>query len=589
MTLRHALLLAAAALAVPGAAVASDTDGAAAAARVPLPSQLSEAQRSDYRFVFSAIRAGDWTGAQARLASMGEGPLHDAARAELYLAPGSPKVELDPLMGLLARAPDLPQAPQLARLARTRGATSLPDLPSAQDLVWQSGQPRRSRPAATKGDRVAAELEPLIQPLIVADQPSQAEALLLAREAELGPEARTEFQQRIAWSYYLIGNDAAARQMAARARAGRGDWAVQADWVTALASWRLKECGAAGEAFQAVATRSTDPEMNAAGHYWAARADMMCGKPERVQARLRSAARLGETFYGLLAESALGIRAAGASKLHDYRDSEWRSVAARPNATRAMALAEIGERTLADQFVRHQARIGGRADHDGLIHLAEQLNLASTVHWLAHNAPRGTSVDPSARYPSPDWKPARGWRVDRALAYAHALQESGFRTQVVSPAGASGLMQVRPGTAGDMARSRGEVFEPRQLSEPSLNLEYGQSYLEHLRDLPATQGLLPKVMAAYNAGPGPVATWNVRRFDQGDPLLYIESLPYWETRGYVPIVFRNYWIYEQKANAPSTSRRALAQGLWPRFPGPGGGGAVRMEDGQMRPVTLGTD
>jgi len=53
---------------------------------------------------------------------------------------------------------------------------------------------------------------------------------------------------------------------------------------------------------------------------------------------------------------------------------------------------------------------------------------------------------------------------------------------------------------------------------------------------------------------------------RGDPLLYIESIPYWETRGYVPIVLRNYWIYEEEAGKGSASRLALAQGLWPRFP-----------------------
>jgi hypothetical protein len=82
-------------------------------------------------------------------------------------------------------------------------------------------------------------------------------------------------------------------------------------------------------------------------------------------------------------------------------------------------------------------------------------------------------------------------------------------------------------------------------------MEFGQSYIESLRDHHATGGLLPKVIAAYNAGPVPIAAWNSRAMDGGDPLLYIESIPYWETRGYVPIVLRNYWIYEKKAGKPS--------------------------------------
>ena len=165
---------------------------------------------------------------------------------------------------------------------------------------------------------------------------------------------------------------------------------------------------------------------------------------------------------------------------------------------------------------------------------------------------------------------------ERAARFAHALQDSSFRTAVVSPAGARGLMQVRPGTAGDIARARGDAFSPDQLSNPAANLEYGQSYLEYLRGHHGTGGLLPKVIAAYNAGPAPISEWNTRRFGEGDPLLYIESIPYWETRGYVPIVLRNYWIYEQQAGKESSSREALAQGMWPRFPGLPGATAVRL-------------
>ena len=43
--------------------------------------------------------------------------------------------------------------------------------------------------------------------------------------------------------------------------------------------------------------------------------------------------------------------------------------------------------------------------------------------------------------------------------------------------------------------------------------------------------------------------------------------PYAETRGYVPIILRNYWVYEQKEGKISSSREALVQGLWPKFPG----------------------
>src|SRR3546814_18661765 len=101
--------------------------------------------------------------------------------------------------------------------------------------------------------------------------------------------------------------------------------------------------------------------------------------------------------------------------------------------------------------------------------------------------------------------------LSKALVFAHALQEANFRASVVSPAGARGLMQVLPGTAKMMARQRGGIVDPAQLDNPSTNMEYGQRYLERLRDMSATGGLLPKVMAAYNAGPVPVGRWKDRK------------------------------------------------------------------------------
>ena len=82
-------------------------------------------------------------------------------------------------------------------------------------------------------------------------------------------------------------------------------------------------------------------------------------------------------------------------------------------------------------------------------------------------------------------------------------------------------------------------------------------------------------MAAYNAGPLPVSRWNTEIRGGSDPLLWMESIPYWETRGYVSIVMRNYWMYERQAGGPSESRLGLVQGMWPKFPGLDGAGNVR--------------
>ena len=103
------------------------------------------------------------------------------------------------------------------------------------------------------------------------------------------------------------------------------------------------------------------------------------------------------------------------------------------------------------------------------------------------------------------------------------------------------------------------------LYDAAYNLEFGQSFIERMRSSAYTGGQLPKVIASYNAGPLPVGRWAYIQ-DKGDPVLWIESIPFWETRYYVPAVMRNLWVYEGLARREPASLKALAQHRWPAFP-----------------------
>src|SRR3546814_2514180 len=84
-------------------------------------------------------------------------------------------------------------------------------------------------------------------------------------------------------------------------------------------------------------------------------------------------------------------------------------------------------------------------------------------------------------------------------------------------------MQLMPGTARQIAGTSSLPSDESSLADPSFNIEFGQTYLEELRDSPWTGGLLPKVIAAYNAGPGSVKKWNEELRDGNDPLLRSEE------------------------------------------------------------------
>lgn len=542
-----------------------------------LPPVLTDGQRDAYLAVFADLKAGLWADAAAKIDALPAGPLKSYARAELFTEKGSPKVtDASALTALLSEAPWLPQATQLAAMAQARGAADVPALPSQQRLIWLGSAPARERASSVRDDPIAAQLAPKILPLIKIDDPAGCEAVLATDGANLSGPALTEWRQRIAWSYYLNGDDANARRLAAQARSGDGEWRVQADWTEGLAAWRQRDYTAAVDAFASVAMRGGDPDILAAGHYWAARALMAAGEPDKVQSRLRAAAHYGETFYGILAAQALGLRQLPPHE-RDELSRQWPRLAAIPDLRIAKAMSEIGERDRASELLRFQAKLGRPEDHSLLASLAARLNLPETQLYLAHNGPSGAQPSASTRYPVPNWSPNGGWRIDKSLVYAHALQESRFRSDAISPAGAYGIMQVLPGTAQIIAKRRGQTAPDRTLLlNPSVNLDYGQARMEIVRDYSATGGLLPKVIMGYNAGPGMLDVWNTKVKGGEDPLLFMESIPYWETRGYAVTVLRNYWMYERNAGQASPSLKAMAEGLWPRFPGLPGAQAVRL-------------
>jgi soluble lytic murein transglycosylase-like protein len=553
------------------AAQANTSDGfRAIISAQPAPTVLDAKEKAVFAAIYEAIRTENWDDATRLIDAAPQGPMSAMARAELYVAPNSPKVEASQLQALLETAPYLPQAEQLATMARKRGIEVLPNRPGIRRFSWLGGAPKRDLPASKASDSIRAELQIFIKN----DEPFAAEQFLESKALELSLEALTELRYRVAWSYYIENDDASAKRVATVAQMAGGDWATQAAWVRGLATWRLGEYTASYDAFDLVSRLATNDDLKAAGLFWGARAAMAARQPQHIQSKMQKAAQLPETFYGLLASETLGMEpiARNAAKVAKL---DWTSLKDQQNAVLAVSLAEIGQNKLADEALRHQARIGDARQHANLAQLAGSLNLASTQFWLGHYGPSRNQSNAMARYPMPNWEPTGGWRVTPSLVYAHALQESNFRTDVISPAGARGLMQVRPGTAQDMARARGAFFTPAELDRPATNLEYGQSYLEKLRDLPATGGLLPKVIAAYNAGPTPVARWNTEIRDNGDPLLFIESIPYWETRGYVAIILRNYWIYEMRESKASGSLKGLAQFMWPKFPDSNGAVTAR--------------
>jgi soluble lytic murein transglycosylase len=121
--------------------------------------------------------------------------------------------------------------------------------------------------------------------------------------------------------------------------------------------------------------------------------------------------------------------------------------------------------------------------------------------------------------------------LDAALIAGVIYTESRFRDGQVSSAGALGLMQITPATAGDIARkSGGTLFEIEDLATAQVNISYGAYYLRYL--LNRFDGDKTLALAAYNGGEGNVDRWLAAATQRGERFA-VSRIPFSETREYV--------------------------------------------------------
>ncbi|MBN2035489.1 MAG: transglycosylase SLT domain-containing protein [Chitinispirillaceae bacterium] len=139
-------------------------------------------------------------------------------------------------------------------------------------------------------------------------------------------------------------------------------------------------------------------------------------------------------------------------------------------------------------------------------------------------------------------KQAQQWNVDPCLIWAVIRQESVFNAQVVSPAGAIGLMQIMPSTGKEISRELHHPFTRDSLNNPGCNILFGTYYLRKLLDQFNENEAL--AVASYNGGPLNAKEWYLRTQSE-DLDLFVENIGFSETRNYVKKVLANYWTYSK--------------------------------------------
>ncbi len=543
-----------------------------------LPRILSDGDIARYREIFRLQEDGELRPA-AKLIKQLENPvLLGHVQAQKYLHPTAHRSSFKELRQWLEDYADHPQARRIYRLAMRRKPADAraPHKPIAPMQAAESGEMAESTGYISPRKRSNATRRKLINLLVHIRKHSRRGQLTDARKHLDGPKLNRLaddieidiVRAEIAYAYFVRGKLETALALGSQSVKRSGDYAPLGYWAAGLAAYRLGGLETARHHFEGLAavSRGAAP-LIAGGAYWSARLNLRTRRPERVSRYLKIAADYPRSFYGLLANRALGqeIEFAWQPPILTVRDID--AVMRFPEVVRAIALAEAGQIGFAEREIRRLRPEANPALGKTMLALATRIGLPATQLRVARSlADADGRRHDGGLYPLPGWMPKSGYTVDRALLFALMRQESAFNVRAKSNAGARGLMQLMPRTASFIARDK-RIYRSRRefLFQPEFNIELGQKYVLHLLAEPIIGNDLMLAIAAYNGGPGNLRTWLRRTDFDNDPLLFKEALPARETRLFIESVFINLWIYRARLGQDAPSLDAIAGGRWPLY------------------------
>jgi soluble lytic murein transglycosylase len=579
MRLARLTALALAATAALGVARAELPLPADSGAAVSVPMEiLSPSDVALYRQVFAAERAGRFDDAKDLYAKISDRSLEGYVLAEHYLSPHG-HVTVAELVEWMHQYTELPIADRVYSLAVKRASKRVKKRHHVIAIVMTASVPVPAGPARRRGggyeefdpsdppltSDAARAVLPQIEKLIKAGQPEQAYDLVRqAQDNGAAPYDLSRLIQRVSASFLAEGMDQRAYDASMGVKDDMRLAVPVLDWYSGFAAYRLGNYEQAAARLETLAaSRSIPNYLRSQAAFWASRAELRYGDPQRVITLLQSAAREQPTFYGLLAEQILGVDTKTGFRDPVLTAADFSVIMASPAARRAVALTQVGEER--DSAAGELNRAFGESDgsHDmGYAAMARRMN-ASNIELRASETAAARGIPLTGLFPVPGYKPDGGYTIDPSLVLAFVRCESRFIPEAVSPAGARGLMQLMPATAAKFG-GNGAISA---LNDPTYNMSIGQRYIAYLLD--TYGGNLVQVPAVYNAGPLRLAQWiNARAGKEDDALEFIESIGISETRFYVKRLLMYHWLYSRRLGQPTPTLGQTAAGQWPVYHAP---------------------
>ena len=357
----------------------------------------------------------------------------------------------------------------------------------------------------------------------------------LVRTRNLTSESASAFALAVALPL-AWGRDARAEEYFARVSTHELDDNVL-EWRARAAMW----AGNWALVTETIAAMSETNRQSARWRYWTARALDQSGDSAQAR-RLFAALAPDDDYYSGLAAARLGINVTPHPQPLD------RDEAVRARLAQMPALVRARELLLCD--LRNQAMTEWQFAFDELSPSERQQSIWVATDWgwydLAVTAATALHIyyDYGLLYPQPYESSvlaaAHAARLPVSLIYGVIRQESLYRTDVVSPAGARGLMQLELATAKPTARAL-KLPTPHMadLFDPQINSTLGAEHLHLLLD--KVDGQLPLALAAYNAGIAAASRWLPAASIAPD--VWVENIPYNETRNYVQRILWHTVVY----------------------------------------------
>lgn len=533
--------------------------------------QISSSDVKKYKHIFRAIKKGDFETVDNRAAKLDNPILMGHVLAEKYL---HNKYKSSPaeLKDWLEQYGDHPQAQRIYKLAVRKGCADIKVPTSVGDEEQIKGLSLKYLERLADSDRkFLVKQAKNFRTYINKGKTLPARHILEnKRFQKLAPKPYWDNLAATLALKYLVDNyDRNAVEWGVRA--SRRHNSGTATWVAGLASWRLKNYKAAASYFARLgSSENSDEWLKAAASYWSARAYEKLGNHLKAKEMLKLAAKYKYTFYGILAAYQLGEKFDFAfdrdSYLNDFATLDYvNEMVQEPAISRALVLLKAKQPGLAEKELFAAYDDLSDNQKEAVILLANQEGLHSLVIQIGKqkNIEQLHGRYEKEMYPLPKWSEKKDWVVDKALVLALIRQESAFKDNATSRAGARGLMQLMPNTAYHISGDKSVKRHKNKLLDLDYNLELGQKYVSYLLAKPFIEGNLFYMLTAYNGGPGNLVKWQKFARYGKDPLLFIEVSPSAETRVYIERVMANYWIYNIRFGQPNKTLEQLGAGQWP--------------------------